>query len=186
MKHTSVLLSMLALPLLCSGADPAENRTASAAVDNGSEVLKAFITPWDCKGSIYAWETGESQPSHLLWTFAPDLGGWIHMTGQQLSTEHAPGPNWMTGMQYMGYDNLSQEYLIFGLDDHGGTWSQTGQFQGDGKIVYHGPYRSTVDGKLVASRDTWQVSGGNMYHTGEIERNGKYRKTDEEICTKKR
>jgi len=31
-------------------------------------------------------------------------------------------------MQYMGYDNLTEEYLVFGLDDRGGTWSQIGQY----------------------------------------------------------
>jgi len=88
-------------------------------------------------------------------------------------------------MQYTGYDDLTDEYLDFGLDDRGGTWSQVGHYQGDGKILFHGPYRATVGGELVHSRDTWQVKDGKLYHVGEIERQGKYRKTDDEVCTKK-
>jgi len=184
--------------LLCSsamaaGKEPAASQAGTATHDEKAmpssegriDPLSPFLGAWDCKGTLYPLDGGANQPSHLLWTFERSTGGWLQLIAGQEPVEHTKASELMSGLQYMGYDRLTNEILIFGIDNGGGTWTQSGLVQADGKFTVQGPYRRTDTGKLLASRDTWQVAGGKLLHSGETEDQGRYHINDDEVCTRK-
>jgi hypothetical protein len=182
----SVLLCLTALAV--AKDSPAAHAASAGAeevkpsTEGRTDPLSPFVAAWDCKGTLYP-VGGANQPSHFLWTFERSTGGWLHLIARL--AEPAKASDLMSGLQYMGYDRLTNEVLIFGIDDEGGTWTQSGLVQADGKFTVQGPYRRTDTGKLLASRDTWQVTGGKLLHTGETEDHGRFHINDDEICTKK-
>lgn len=142
--------------------------------------LQPFVGTWRCTGIAFASPMG---PEHS--TTATVKGTWIlnnmwlevHYTEKKSAKNEHP----VDVMIFYGY-NAEIKALVGGSVENMGAYStqQSQGWEGD-KLVFTGPTHG--GGATMNSRDTYtKVGDKEMRHEGEMEANGKWVKTNQEVC----
>ncbi len=106
-------------------------------------------------------------------------GAWIHFTYDATHTAASPHPYHIGG--YIGYDAATKQYVQSIVDLFGHNTSTSNGPVGD-TLTFE--YSNMEHGKLVHGRDIYGRAGSNApAHTGKVQdENGRWVKTDEEVC----
>ena len=148
----------------------------------GKTQVDYFNGHWTCSGTTFASPMGpEHKTTGTVHAERAVRGRWNHITYDENKTEANATP-YHAGL-YMGYDAGAKRFVQHCHDSMGGHCSSTSAGWNGDKLVFEGANEG--DGKSTPSRETFTRKGADeVMHTGEMQMDGKWVKTDEETCKK--
>ena len=146
--------------------------------------LNYFAGTWSCKGEFLGGPN--MPPAHpttstvkAMWV----LGGyWLEINYVEDKTAKNPMP--FDGRIFWGWDEGSKKFAAGNIDNTGGYGTETSDGWNGTTLTLEGP--SHMGPMTARARDVFtKKSDKELMHSGEIEDNGKWKKMDEETCTRK-
>lgn len=156
--------------------------TAAAGPDPKVRQLEPLAGPFHCSGTAFASPIAPQHATTGEVTTRWDLdGNWLAFTYAEKKTAGNPGAFRVSG--FFGYDPQLGKFVIGGFDNMGGYSTASSDGWNGDTIVFTGPWHMGT--QTVTSRDTFIRKGDRLWHSGELEQDGKWVKMGEETCTKK-
>lgn len=179
MKRTT--LTILAA-LVCASAPLAVQQVSAQTTGAPSQFdqLSFFVGDWNCTGKLLAHGRTPAHATTARVHGEKAVGGhWILIRYDENQTAANPKPFHVD--QYFGYDSTRKQFVTVAADVSGYFSGNSPGWSGN-SITFD----ETTDGKSSGFRDTFTKNGQNeISHSGtEQDKDGKWIKTDEEICRK--
>ena len=161
-----------AAPAAAKPAAPAAPAPAAAAAPPAPkpaaelDQLKSLEGAWRCDGKQPAGPFGPEQDYKSSFKVKKDIENfWIGFEYAQKKSKVHPMPIMAKG--YLGYDPLTKKYVTMGVDNMGGSITESSVgWEGD-KLVFAGD--GQMGGQKVSFRETYQKKGDKeMLWTGEM------------------
>lgn len=146
--------------------------------------LQPFIGSSDCKGELFA--SPEFGPGHKIVATVTGrwiLGNfWVEADFKETKTKAAPMP--FHGLIFLGYDGETKQFAL-GSVDNTGSYEVAGSKGWEGDVMtFEGPQH--IGTATLTVRDTFtKIGTTKMNHTYSVkDKNGTWRKIEEEQCTR--
>ena len=176
MKYMSlgilIMLACASAPLTAGDA-----YAADAANPSPLDPFRFMVGEWDCTGQVYAHGTVLARPTRARVHGEEAAGGhWVLFRYDEIQTAENPRPFHID--QYFGYDPATKQYVSVAVDV-GGYFAETGSGWSGDSITFD----ESADGKVIG-HDTFTKKGQDeISHSGtDMDKEGKWIKTDEETC----
>lgn len=180
MNHTT--LAMLSALVCCSTLTPAD-AVPGQETDVLSQVDKFsfLVGDWNCTGKVLAHGRIAAHPTSAQAHGTRVVEGrWILFRYDEDKTAGNPRPFYID--QYFGYDTDTKRFVSVALDS-GGYFSETSPAWDGDSITFD----ETAAGKVVGHDTFARKSQDQISHVGrDLNKEGQWVETDEEICRKTR
>ncbi|HET9819933.1 MAG TPA: DUF1579 family protein [Rhodanobacteraceae bacterium] len=179
-----IALAMLALFVLVAAPAGIERANAAATgAPPGLDQLDVFLGNWSCNGKAYASSTVPTPvTSGQIHAETAVDGQWIDMRYDETATATNQDPFHVA--QYLGYDPVTQKFLLVSVDNFLAHNTETSTGWKGNTITFEGT--TVSDGRNAGIRETYTVLNPNeMTHSAAARgANGQWITTDEETCRK--
>ena len=141
--------------------------------------LEVYKGSWVCHGSVPAGPYGPARKTTTALEVQGDLDGrWLSGRIADMPSKENPHP--FKGVVHMTYDATAKEFLMLWIDNTGGRATQAASGWDTDKMVWLG--EGSMEGKKIASRDTFTRKGAGLQHLGEMHLDGKWVVVQDEVC----